>query len=392
MTRITHGERRQWAVRGLLVCAMLLTSSQVDSSLAAGPEEDQTVRLYERIAPATVFLSTSSVRLNGVPGSSIVGFGAGFILDQEGTVLTNAHVVAGTTTITATLYDGQRVTAEVVGIDPQTDVAVVKLAPVQGPLATVRLGDSDQIKVGQTVLVVGSPFGLGFTLTNGIVSGWGGSPGMPERRTNEGMIQTTAPINPGNSGGPVTNSNGDVIGITTAVIAGAQNIGFAIPINRAKDILEELKANGHVSRPWLGVTGSFVTDQMLALFALPMTSGWLVEQVEDGSPAAEAGLQGGTLHIVVEGTPWTLGGDIVLSIQHQSVRSPDEFQQVARALRIGDRVEVEFLRFGERHRTVITLGERPIPNMTSRIQTSSPIMDTTMAVRVPWRAEAGVRF
>ena len=179
MIRVIHAERRRWAVRCLLVCAMLIMSSQTYSALASSSEEDQTVRLYERVAPATVFLSTSSVRLNSAPGSSLVGFGAGFILDREGTVLTNAHVVAGTATITATLYDGQRVTAEVVGIDPETDVAVVKLAPVKGLLATVRLGDSDQIKVGQKVLVVGSPFGLGFTLTNGIVSGWG-SPGMPE--------------------------------------------------------------------------------------------------------------------------------------------------------------------------------------------------------------------
>ena len=391
MIRVIHAERRRWAVRCLLVCAMLIMSSQTYSALASSSEEDQTVRLYERVAPATVFLSTSSVRLNSAPGSSLVGFGAGFILDREGTVLTNAHVVAGTATITATLYDGQRVTAEVVGIDPETDVAVVKLAPVKGLLATVRLGDSDQIKVGQKVLVVGSPFGLGFTLTNGIVSGWG-SRGMPERRTNDGMIQTTAPINPGNSGGPVMNSNGDVIGITTAVIAGAQNIGFAIPINRAREILDELKAKGHVSRPWLGVTGSFPTEQVLALFSLPMTKGWLVEQVEEGSPAAEVGLQGGTLHIVVEGTPWTLGGDIVLSLQNQSVRSPEEFQQVAKALRIGDRVEVEFLRSGERHRTAITLGERPVPPVTLHSRTGLPLMDSVISAMPRRGREAVTRY
>ena len=391
MIRVIHAERRRWAVRCLLVCAMLIMSSQTYSALASSSEEDQTVRLYERVAPATVFLSTSSVRLNSAPGSSLVGFGAGFILDREGTVLTNAHVVAGTATITATLYDGQRVTAEVVGIDPETDVAVVKLAPVKGLLATVRLGDSDQIKVGQKVLVVGSPFGLGFTLTNGIVSGWG-SPGMPERRTNDGMIQTTAPINPGNSGGPVMNSNGDVIGITTAVIAGAQNIGFAIPINRAREILDELKAKGHVSRPWLGVTGSFPTEQVLALFSLPMTKGWLVEQVEEGSPAAGVGLQGGTLHIVVEGTPWTLGGDIVLSLQNQSVRSPEEFQQVAKALRIGDRVEVEFLRSGERHRTAITLGERPVPPVTLHSRTGLPLMDSAISAMPRRGREAVTRY
>jgi S1-C subfamily serine protease len=354
-------------------------------------EEDQTVRLYEHVAPATVSLFTASARSNGVTGSSTVGFGAGFILDRDGTVLTNAHVVAGATTITATLYDGQRVAAEVVGIDPQTDVAVVKLAPVKGPLATVRLGDSDRIKVGQKVLVVGSPFGLGFTLTNGIVSGWG-SPGMQEAGTGDGMIQTTAPINPGNSGGPVMNSQGDVIGITTAVIAGAQNIGFAIPINRAKAILDELKAHGHVSRPWLGVTGSFPTDQVLTLFSLPLTKGWLIVRVEDGSPAAEAGLQGGALHIVVEGVPWILGGDIVLSIQNQPVRTTEEFNHAIKALRIGDRVDVEFLRSGELHRTVITLRERPVPSVMPHAHSGSPLANAVIPVAPRWGWESGASY
>lgn len=391
MTRRMHADCRRRVAHCLFLWTVLIASGQTHSSLAAAFEEDQTVRLYERVAPATVFLSTSSVRHNGVPGSSAVGFGAGFILDREGTVLTNAHVVAGASTITATLYDGQRVTAELLGIDPQTDVAVVKLAPVKGQLATVRLGDSNRIKVGQKVLVVGSPFGLGFTLTSGIVSGWGHMRGQGTGM-DDGMIQTTAPINPGNSGGPVMNSNGDVIGITTAIIPGAQNIGFAIPINRAKAVLDELKTNGHVARPWLGVTGSFPTDQMLTLFSLPLTKGWLIEQVEEGSPAAEAGLLGGALHIVVEGTPWTLGGDIILSIQDQPVGSPEEFLQVIKTLRIGDKVEVEFLRSGDLHRTVITLRERPIPAVTPQVQTSFPLADTATPVEPRWGWEAGSRY
>lgn len=390
MTRIYTGHRR-WMVLCAGLCAILITASPARSAQAVLSEEDQTVRLYEHVAPATVSLFTASARSNGVTGSSTVGFGAGFILDRDGTVLTNAHVVAGATTITATLYDGQRVAAEVVGIDPQTDVAVVKLAPVKGPLATARLGDSDRIKVGQKVLVVGSPFGLGFTFTSGIVSGWG-SPGMQETGMKDGMIQTTAPINPGNSGGPVMNSHGDVIGITTAVIPGAQNIGFAIPINRAKDILDELKDHGHVSRPWLGVTGSFPTDQVLTLFSLPMTKGWLIVGVEDGSPAAAAGLQGGALHIVVEGVPWILGGDIVLSIQDKPVRSTEEFNHAIKALRIGDRVDVEFLRSGELHRTAITLRERPVPAVTLHSRTGLPLMDSAISAMTRRGREAVTRY
>lgn len=391
MTRMIGATRLRWAVRCVLVYAILIMLSEPASALAVLSEEDQTVRLYERVAPATVSLFTTSAGSNGVAGPSAVGFGAGFILDEDGTVLTNAHVIAGATTITATLYDGQKVAAEIVGIDPQTDVAVVKLAPVKGQLATVRLGDSDGIKVGQKVLVVGSPFGLGFTLTSGIISGWG-SPGIQKVGTNDGMIQTTAPINPGNSGGPVMNSHGEVIGITTAIIAGAQNIGFAIPINRAKDILDELKTHGHVSRPWLGVTGSFPTDQVLTLFSLPLTKGWMIEQVEEGSPAAEAGLQGGALHIVVEGTPWILGGDIVLSIQNKLVRSPEEFARAVKVLRIGDKVEVEYLRDGKLHRTAITLRARPMPTMTPQIHTSLPLTDTATPVRPRWRRAAASSY
>ncbi|MGE3151255.1 MAG: S1C family serine protease [Nitrospiraceae bacterium] len=391
MTRVSYTAGWRCAVRSVLVCTILIMSSQPSSILAALSEEDQTVRLYERVAPATVSLFTASTGLNGVTGSSGVGFGAGFILDGEGTVLTNAHVVAGATTIIATLYDGRKVAAELVGIDPQTDVAVVKLDSVKGQLATVRLGDSDGVKVGQKVLVVGSPFGLGFTLTNGIISGWGG-PGIQKTGPNDGMIQTTAPINPGNSGGPVMNSHGDVIGITTAIIAGAQNIGFAIPINRAKAVLDELKTNGHVSRPWLGVTGTFPTDQVVTLFSLPMSKGWLIERVEEGSPAAEAGLQGGGLHIVVEGTPWILGGDIVLSIENKLVRSPEEFSHAIKALRVGDKVEVEFLRAGKLHHTSITLRERPIPTVTSQLHTGLPLTDTATPVRPRWRWERGANY
>jgi S1-C subfamily serine protease len=321
-------------------------------------EEEHTVRLYQQLAPATVFLASAyaSAHPRAIPPTT--GVGAGFILDETGLVLTNAHVVDGASVITAILFDGQRVKADLVGMDPYTDIAVLRLAQAKGKLETVRLGDSDHLRVGQKTLVVGSPFGLGFTLSTGIISGLEPLPGMAGIKEFQ-VIQTTAPINPGNSGGPLVDSEGQVIGITTAVLVGAQNIGFAIPINVAKGVLAELKGKSRVSRPWLGIGGKFMTDEIRLLFALPLGQGLLIEDVEGGSPAAEAGLRAGALDVVVEGVPWRLGGDIIVSIQGQSVTLPQTFFQAMKSLRVGQTVHLEVLRNGERQRVTAVLRERP---------------------------------
>lgn len=364
-------------------CSMVFLAATMPSvAWATTADEDRTTKLYERIAPATVFLFTAYAPTQPLSTSSSVGVGSGFILDETGIVLTNAHVVAGATTITATLFDGQQVRAVVVGSDLQTDVAVVQLASLTKHPTTVRLGDSDHLKVGQKVLVVGSPFGLGFTLTTGIMSGWA-TPPTPVMRGDLKMIQTTAPINPGNSGGPVVDSDGRVVGMTTAMLSGAQNIGFAIPINRVKDILEELKTRGHVARPWMGVTGSFPTEALIRLFSWPMRAGLLVADVEEGSPAADAGLRAGTLRVTVDGIPWILGGDILIAIKDKPVRSAQEFQEIVKLLRVGDIVDVEFVREGEPHRVALTLRERPIALMKPPTLPGSQLHDTLTPV-TPW--------
>jgi len=295
------------------------------------------------------------------------GVGGGFILDEAGTVVTNAHVVEGASAIMATLYNGQRVKAELIGIDLYTDLAVVRLTNVKGKLTTVRLGASDHIRSAQQDLVVGSPFGLGFTLTTGIISGLTSLPGAVKLSESR-LIQTTAPINPGNSGGPMVDSDGRVIGITTAVLAGAQNIGFAIPINTAKGVLSELKEKGRVTRPWLGVAGKFTTEEIRMLFAFPLVPGLLVEDVEAGSPAAEAGLRAGRLHMVVEGMPWILGGDIIVAIQGESIRSPQAFSDAIKTLRVGQTVQLEVLHEGERFQISLVLRDRPtgLPKTTDQ--------------------------
>jgi len=350
---------RRWVFLIGLVSLAVCTAGTF--SVAAGrndSEDEQTVKLYKCLASAAVFLSSVYTSDHPMLDPTATGVGAGFILDQDGTVLTNAHVVERASAITATLFDGRQVRVEVIGSDPETDLAVLRLPRDKGPYATVPLGDSDQLQVGQRAFVVGSPFGLGFTLTSGIVSGLGPLPGK-RGLVDSRIVRTTAPINPGNSGGPLVDTQGRVVGISTAMLAGAQNIGFAIPINTAKAVLAELKQRGRVIRPWLGVSGKFPTAEFTSLFALPLGQGFLVEDVEDGSPAADAGLRAGTLDVVVQGVPWILGGDIVMALDGRPIRTLGAFLDMMKGMPVGRTIEVEYLREGTRHRTALVVREHP---------------------------------
>ncbi|MBU6433359.1 MAG: trypsin-like peptidase domain-containing protein [Nitrospirae bacterium] len=349
---------RQALLIGLISVTACTAGTFSVAAVRNDSEDEQTVGLYKRLAPATVFLSSVYTSDHPMLDPTATGVGAGFILDQDGTVLTNAHVVERASAITATLFDGRQVRMEVIGSDPETDLAVLRLPRDKGPYATVPLGDSDQLQVGQRALVVGSPFGLGFTLTSGIISGLGPLPGK-RGLVDSRIIRTTAPINPGNSGGPLVDTQGRVVGISTATLVGAQNIGFAIPINKAKAVMAELKQRGRVSRPWLGVSGKFPTAEFISLFAMPLGQGFLVEDVEDGSPAADAGLRAGTLDIVVQGVPWILGGDIVMALDGSPIRTPGAFLDTMKGMLVGRTIEVEYLREGIRHRTALVVREHP---------------------------------
>ena len=329
------------------------------------PEERRTVGIFEKLAPATLFLTVSYHSTHPLASPTKTGVGAGFIVDASGRVLTNAHVVDGASTIMATLYDGRKVKAELVGLDPLSDVAILQLPSTDTHFVAARLGDSDHLHVGQRTLVVGSPFGLGFTLTSGIISGFG--LGTSSDRSAPGhLIQTTAPINPGNSGGPLVDSHGEVIGMTTATLAGAQNIGFATPINVAKDVLAELRQKGKIERPWLGVTGQFVTDEMMNLFALPLVKGLLVVDVDDGGPAVEAGFRTGSLHVTIEGQGLVLGGDIIVKVAGRDVTTLQTFIEALKALHVGEHVPVEIVRDGRHLTGSLLVGERPIGSMKSK--------------------------
>ncbi len=340
----------------LLLLLAVLATVPAEAAPKSDTEEESTVSIYKQTVRATVFLSSSYV---AGPVKNMTS-GSGFILDESGILVTNAHVVSGAHHVGAQLYDGQRVKVEVIGIDHYTDVAVLKLTGFTGKLPIVRLGSSEKLRVGQRTLVIGNPYGLGFGLSTGIISGIDRLPptlSLMDPRVP--LLQTTAPINPGDSGGPLVDSDGRVIGITTAMLAGTQNIGFAIPINLVKEVVKELKTTGQVQRPWIGVGGKFITDDIRELFVLPLTDGMLVETVAPDSPASHAGLRAGAVDVVVSGQPWMMGGDIILAIKGTPVHAVQDFFTVMKLLRIGETVEVEFLRNRERQKTSLTVGERP---------------------------------
>ncbi len=357
MSRITESAPRHCG----LVLAMFLVacaSHGFDTGVhAKGLDQGNTIQIYKKVAPATVFIKstlTSDYLVNGV----ISSIGSGIILDHEGFILTNAHVVDKAAKILVHLHDGTQLNATVVGSDPFTDLALLRVDLPKNFRATVLLGNSDRMEIGQEVVTIGHPFGLGYALTTGVVSGFGTTPD-PQVVPHERVIQTSAAINPGNSGGPLVDKEGRVIGINTAILAGGQNIGFAIPINTAKTVVNELRAHGRVVRPWLGITGKLVPDHVIDLFAVPLAKGLLVARVDEGSPAQKAGLRAGTLNVIVEGEPWVLGGDIVLAVNGQEVTTMEQHAVMLRTLEIGQTVTLRLLRNGAQQDITTTIEEHP---------------------------------
>src|SRR3984885_8157113 len=252
------------------------------------------------------------------------GIGSGFIINDEGEIVTNNHVVSGSRNVTVTLSDKKQYPATVIGIDRNSDLAILRIH-ANGKLPFVRLGNSDNLVVGQKVLAIGNPFGLEGTLTTGIVSSLGRSLQNEDGNPLEGLIQTDAAINPGNSGGPLLDSSGNVIGVNTAIYgsqtssgqAGSIGIGFAMPITRVKAMLDEYRATGHISRAVLGVGQTVYIPanwQFTDALGLPSSGGLLIQQVEDASPAAAAGLHGATRAVSFGFNRLGIGGDLIVAI------------------------------------------------------------------------------
>lgn len=274
----------------------------------------------------------------------IQGIGSGVVVDARGYVATNRHVVMDSREISVTTIDGKKFSGEVVGTDATSDTAVVKMEGRGLPPA--ELGDSDSLKVGQLVIAIGNPFGFilgGPTVTIGVVSALGRNI-QAEDRLFENLIQTDAAINPGNSGGPLLDSGGRVIGINTAMIPFAQGIGFAVPINTVKKVVEELITYGRVIRPWLGIAGLNITNELASYYDLPVREGILIARVVPGGPADEAGLS---------------DGDIILSVDGSAVRNMEGLQKAIQRKKAGSEVTLLVQRGDSRGTLRVILGEVP---------------------------------
>jgi len=265
------------------------------------------------------------------------GKGSGFVISKDGYVLTNEHVVSGADEVTVSLADGRKYQATVVGKDKVNDLAVLKIPGENLPV--VELGDSSTLEPGQWVLAIGNPYGLKDTVTAGIISGLGRS-----LDGEGGFIQTDAAINPGNSGGPLVDLNGRVIGINTAIIQSAQGIGFAVPINTAKEVLDIMITKGYVPRSWLGVTLAELNKDLAAQLNVMPGRGVVVYEIYANSPAQKAGLE---------------AGDIILTIDGKEINTPSEAQGAIRAKEPGERCRFELLRNGKRSTIQIQLTEMP---------------------------------
>jgi S1-C subfamily serine protease len=294
------------------------------------------------------------------------GTGSGFIINDSGQIVTNNHVISGSRDITVTLSDKKKYKAKVLGTDSRNDLALLEVNAAR-KLPYVHLGDSDGVLVGQKVLAIGNPFGLAGTLTTGIVSSLGRTLENEDGRPLEGLIQTDAAINPGNSGGPLLDSHGNVIGINTAIFgaqvangeAGSIGIGFAMPINRAKGMLEEVRTNGRVSRPVLGAQAIFVQGDLAEALNLPAAGGLLVQRVEGGSAAEQAGLRGPSRQVIVGGYPLGIGGDLIVAVDGKIPDSQDSLQRELTLKRAGDKMVLTVFRNGRNQQITVRLGAAP---------------------------------
>jgi S1-C subfamily serine protease len=331
--------------------------------------------VFKQVSPAVVFISAVSINPYRMSDRVEHIVGSGFIVDRSGLILTNSHVVFGRQLIDVTLDDGSTVPAQLIGADPIFDVALLRIPkPTQGVLNIVDLGDSDRVQVGEEVIAIGNPLGLDQSLTRGVISAINRV--LPETffSLQEPLLQMDTPVNPGNSGGPLVNRCGQVVGITTSVIPDAQNIGFSIPINMAKNLVPALMKDGKIIRPWLGFHGQYMENGLQELFRFPLVQGFLIEVVEPGSPAEKVGLEGGQLELTLAGRAFLIGGDVITKVNGTSLTSPDKLLAALNSLHVGSHLRLQIFRQGKYVDVSYVLPERPIlpGDAPDRLSLASP--------------------
>jgi putative serine protease PepD len=310
-------------------------------------DEENSVAIYRRLNAGVVNITNRAVAydffFNPIPSDSS---GSGVILDIQGHILTNHHVVQGAQRLEVSLADGTKWVAKLVGTDPQTDLAVLRIKAPSETLTILPLGDSSSLQVGQKVLAIGNPFGLEHSLSAGIISSLRKIVKAGAREI-EDVIQTDAAINPGNSGGPLLDSEGRVIGINTAIFStsgGNIGIGFAIPINTAKRVVADIRTHGYVIYAYLGTETQTLTPALARALELPVEQGAIVVRVARGSPAAKAGLQGGAKQVVIGNAIVVIGGDIVTGADGMKILTSEGLRRLIHKHQPGDLMRLEILR------------------------------------------------
>ncbi|HEV3479475.1 MAG TPA: trypsin-like peptidase domain-containing protein [Gaiellaceae bacterium] len=354
------------------------TSAPAEPSAPAAFEKQGRLtinEIYRRNGPGVVQITTTSVQ--EVPPDPFLNpfdfpeereqraLGSGFVIDKSGHIVTNFHVVDRAQDIEVSFSNRDSVEARLVGRDPSTDLAVLKVDVEARALTPLRLGDSDRVRVGDAVVAIGNPLGLERSVTSGIVSALHRPLMAPNQFTIDDVIQTDAAINSGNSGGPLISANGHVIGVNTAIATGNTGergnigIGFAVPVNTVRDVTSQLIERGRVEHPFLGVGALPIEKEIADVFNLPVDQGLLVVRVFEGSGADKAGLRAGDTEVVVAGESYLLGGDIVVEIDGKPVRAVEDLREAVSAKKPGDKIRIEAYRGEDKRTFEVTLGRQP---------------------------------
>jgi S1-C subfamily serine protease len=349
-------------------------SSSAPASFQTGRRESIN-QIYRTSAPGVVHIETTlRVRQPNDPffgnpfGSTTQterALGSGFVIDRAGDIVTNYHVIRGATSIQVSFSNNEHYRAKLVGTDPSTDIAVLKVNVQASALKALPLGDSDAVRVGDQVIAIGNPFGLDRSVTAGIVSAVQRRIEAPNNLSIPHVIQTDAALNHGNSGGPLLDAQGEVIGVNAQIETGGGTsqgnvgIGFAIPINTVKDVVAQLIKHGKVEHAFLGIEGKTLTAPIAHLFHLPVTSGVLVATVRPGTGAAQAGVKAATDEVTVQGESWPAGGDVIVRVDGEPIATVERLIDLIASKKPGDTISVEVVRGTARKTMTIKLGRQP---------------------------------